>query len=279
MSFTVRYECGGRLGNCVFPYVLCIMYQHFYGYEYVTEPQPNEIQIDDKTYLQFFSTKGSSDILLPNIKANLVFNGYFQHEAYLKGFKPMLLTFIQGNPLQRMITGWQEKIPAEILQKDYLPDISLTEEDVVIHLRLEDKLTEVIQENSAHFVIHPDDYETVLSRLKYRKIYWVMNKPKEPLEHRYIAYLQKRWGGEFKVRSLEEDMCLMRKAKTLICSRSTLSWICSAFSEGDQTVYMPEAYEHWDHETFHDVHPKTFYYSYRKATKQDLQDLFQKAGL
>lgn len=278
MPFTVRYECGGRLGNCVFPYVLCILYQHFYGYDYVTEPQPNEVQIDDKAYLQFFSSK-EDNLQLPNISANIVFNGYFQHEAYLKYFKPQLVEFIQYHPLQRMITGWQERVPAEILIKDYLPELSLREDDVVIHLRLEDKLADTIEHNSALFVIHPDDYENVLSSLKYKQIYWVMNKPKDPLEHKYIAYLQKRWGGVFQPRSLEEDMCLMRKAKTLVCSRSTLSWICSSFSEGEQVVYMPEAYETWSHETFHDVHPKTFYYSYRKATKQDLQTLFEAAGL
>lgn len=278
MDFTVRYECGGRLGNCVFPYVLCILYQHMYGHRYVNHPQPNELRITDKEYLHYFSTKGP-ELVLPNIQANLVFTGYFQHDIYLKYLKQTLIDFVTRNPHQILTTGWKESIPAEILIKDYLPEINLTEEDVVIHLRLEDKLSDTIEENSALFVIHPDDYEGVLSKLKYKQIYWVMNKPKEPLEHKYIAYLQKRWGGVFQVRTLEEDMCLLRKAKNLVCSRSTLSWICSAFSTGEQIVHMPEAYEHWDHETFHDVHPQTFYYSYRKATKQDLLSLFTANGL
>jgi hypothetical protein len=278
MGFTVRYECGGRLGNCVFPYLLCILYSHMYGHTYVNDRQPNEVMITDKEYLQHFSTKGP-EVVLPNIQANLVFNGYFQHDVYLKYLKQILVDFIQKHPQQLLITGWKEHIPAEILTKDYLPEIVLTEEDIVIHLRLEDKLTDLIEENSAHFVIHPDDYERILSTLKYNQIYWVMNKPKEDLEHKYIAYLQKRWGGIFQARTLEEDMCLMRKAKTLVCSRSTLSWVCSGFSEGVQVVYMPEAYEHWSHETFHDVHPQTFYYSYRKATKQDLLALFTANGL
>lgn len=278
MEFSVRYECGGRLGNCVFPYVMCILYQRVYGYRYETNPQPNEVRIDDTSFLQYFAPQGD-DVVLPRIPANIVFVGYFQHEIYLKRCKQLFIDFIKEHPDQRMITGWKESIPAEILIKDYLPEITLEKEDVVVHLRLEDKLCETLKDNSALFVIHPEDYESVLSKLHYKQIYWVMNTPKDPLEKKYIAYLQKRWGGVFQPRTLEEDMCLMRKAKTLVCSRSTLSWVCSAFSEGEQVVYMPEAYETWIHETFKSAHPQTSFYSYRKATKQDLQTLFEKEGL
>ncbi len=274
MSYSVRYECGGRLGNCVFPYILCILYQKMYGHRYVTEQQANEVVIDDALFLKLFPFSNDGQIQLPHLQANLVFRGYFQHDQYLKYCKSFLEEWIREHPDQEIITGWNERIPAKILIEDALPDVHLSPKTLVIHLRMEDKVADVIEPNSALFVIHPDDYAPVLEKLDYDTILWVMNKPTQAIEFQYLSYLQTKYGGTYKVQRLEEDMSLMRKAPILLCSRSSLSWICSAFAYGPQKVVMPERYETWIHETFMSVQPDTQYFSYRKASRKDLEQLF-----
>ena len=274
MYFTVRYECGGRLGNCVFPYALCMLYQIFYGYKYTNAPQPNEIQINDTVFLQYFSKEALLKGELPCPPSNLCISGYFQHDYILKPFLERFQKFILENPKQIIHTGCKEQIPCEILIKDYLPTVHLSPKTVVVHLRMEDKIADVIEPNSALFVIHPDAYENVLKQIEYDTIIWVMNSPKQDIEYKYLAYLQQKYGGQYKEQTLEEDVTLMRKAPTLVCSRSSLSWICSAFAYDDQEVYMPERYETWQHETFHSIHPNTKYYSYQKASRKDLESLF-----
>lgn len=273
MEFCVRYECGGRLGNCVFPYILCILYQKMYGYRYVLDRQPNELVIDDRLFLQVFPKETEGQIALPAIRANLVFNGYFQHDQYLRLCRTLLEEFLKEHPDQPIVTGWNERIPAEILIKDSLPNLHLTPKTLVVHLRMEDKVADIIEPNSALFVIHPDDYAPLLKTIEYDTILWVMNKPKQDIELQYLAYLQKQYGGSYKAQSLEDDMSLMRKAPMLVCSRSSLSWVCSAFAYGPQKVWMPERYETWIHETFTRVQPDTTYFPYRKASRKDLEEV------
>lgn len=273
MVFTVRYDCGGRLGNCVFPYILCVLYQMLHGYQYTKDAQPNEIHINDAVFLEFIFEEFKKTGRLPQLQQNLFISGYFQHDCLLKPFLPKIKQFLLTNPKQILHTGWKEEFPSEILIKDYLPIVQLSEKTVVIHLRMEDKVADIIEPNSPLFVIHPDDYEPVLKQIEYDRLIWVMNKPKQEIEFKYLAYLQKKYGGEYKVQTLEEDMSLMRKAPILVCSRSTLSWICSTFAYQEQKVFMPERYETWSHETFQSIQPNTIYFSYRKASKSDLEHI------
>ena len=271
--FTVRYDCAGRLGNCVYPYALCVLYQMEYGHRYVTEEQPNEICIDDKTFLTYFWNPSFQNIRLPPISANVVFRGYFQHPILFQAFGVKIRECIELNPHQDIHTGCNESYDCSILIEDALPDVHLDDNTLVIHLRMEDKVADVIEPNSALFVIHPDDYAPVINSIPHAQILWIMNTPKQEIEKNYIAYLQKKYGGVYKAQSLAEDMSIMRKAKKLICSRSSLSWVCSAFAYQDQLVAMPEKYEDWYHETVFSLHRETRYFSYRKASTKDLENL------
>ena len=272
MTFSVRYECGGRLGNCVFPYLLCTLYQIEYGYKYTTTPQSDEICIDDNLFLTYFWNPSSKQFQLPQISGNIVFRGYFQHDIFFRRSKQAIVEFLEKHADQDIHTGCNEHYPSSILLNGKLPDGYLDPDTLVVHLRMEDKIADVIEGNSALFVIHPDDYANVLARIPHKKILWVMNKPTQEIEHRYLSYLKRKYGGEYATHSLEEDMALMRHATKLVCSRSSLSWISSAFAN-DQYVAMPEKYENWQHETFRKVHPTTTYFSYRKASKKDLEEI------
>lgn len=276
MTFTVRYETGGRFGNTVFTYTLCVMYQ-LLGYKYIIDKEvDDEIYITDDNFLQLYNEEMFKNKTLPVFNKNIVFSGYCQHDYILRYCKLDVINFIKNNESQQLRTEMSigKVYESKVLVDDYLPDINLTDDDLVVHLRLEDNIIDEIKHNSPKFILSPHDYNKLLENIKFKKIYWVMAKPTHPIEVRYLDYMINKWGGEYKERTVEEDVCLMRKAKKIICSRSTLSWISSAYSISEQEVYLPNCYETWNLESFNKVHDNTTRYDYKKCTLQDLENIF-----
>ena len=272
MIFTVRYECNGRFGNVVFLYTLCVIYQ-LLGYTYINTPSGNEVYIDDNMFVEIFNEKLFKDKTLPIFNCNIVFTGYFQHDYIIKYFKEQVLKFIRDNPTQKLNCGIKDLMYNNtMLTNECLPSLELDDNDIVIHVRLEDKLT---NENITdyHCVMSPNDYDIILNSIKYNKIYWVMNKPTTEFEHKYINYLLNKWGGIYKEQSLEEDFYLMRKIKTIICSISTLSWVASAFSINDQIVYLPKNHSNHKWLTFSKPHNNTYIYNYTPCTLQRIENI------
>jgi len=274
MPFTVRYSCSGRLGNCVYPYTLCVIYQ-LMGYIYIDTPQPNEIYIDDNTFLRLFNEDTFKLENIPIFESNIVFSGYFQHNYILKYYKKSILEFIKQNPNQKIHTCNMngDTFKSEILFKDYLPLLELTDEDLVVHFRLEDRVLDIITPFNADFVISPHDYDKLLLNNRYKNIYWVMCKPKHDIEYRYIQYMINKWGGIYKEQTIEEDICLMRKARNIICSRSTFSVVSSAYSVTEQNAFMLNVSESdkYPHETTTNLHDNTHVYEYTKCNLSDLE--------
>ena len=276
MSFTVRYECPGRLGNSIFPYILCIIYQ-LMGYKYVNSKQDDEFNITDDIFLEMFNESMFLNKSLPKINKNILITGYFQHFFMFKYYKEEIITFIKNNPDQDIYTalGSYTTYKSKILIDDYLPNIKLDKNDIIVHIRLGDVVVDYLQETSPLFVISPYDYDKLLATIQYNNIYWIVEKPRNYIEDRYIKYMLNKWGGIYEERTIEEDMCLMRKANTIICSRSTLSWISSMFSIVDQKVFMPVKYENWTHESFTNIHSNTLLYNYTKCNKCMLYDILK----
>jgi len=274
MSFTVRYDCYGRLGNALFPYSLCVIYQ-LLGYKYVDIPQENEIIIDDNNFSEIFNEDRFKNKTLPIIPSNIVFFGYFQHDYIIKYFKEDILDFIKKNPYQKITTqlGSGKTYNNTLLITNYLETLQLDDNDIVVHIRLEDKLTDIETMTDCHCVLSLYDYDKVLSSIKFKNIYWVMNKATTEIEKQYLNYLINKWGGVYKEQTIEEDFFIMRSAKILICSLSTLSWIASAYSLYDQIVYLPKINLVTNWLSFKNIHTHTILYNYTLSTKKDIENI------
>lgn len=277
--FFISYECGGRLGNSLFPFFLCMLFERLFGYTYTEEESSTEICITDYGSSYFFTEESllRKQMALP--MGNICFTGFFQYGWIFKYNRKELLEYVQSRPC--LITmgarNLQNYYPSEYLFRDWLPSVNPTPEDIVIHLRLEDNIVDTIQPNSPKFIFSPDDYDQILSTIQYKTIYWVMKAPEHPIEHKYIAYLLKKWGGIYQARTLEEDMCLMRKAHRIVLSRSTLSMISSYLTPHDnQVVYMPIKQEDWPHEQCVPIFPTTYFFPHTKCSLPDLERILGK---
>lgn len=250
--YTIRYSCGGRLGNCIFPYTICVIFQILYNFKYVTEPEANECVINDENFKAFFTEEMLREELknggLLKPKNNIVLIGYFQHDYIFRICQELVKAFIYKNP-QMMVTPSNhesQQFSNEILYKDYLPSINFSTEDVIFHIRLEDYLNDIDNPNGFKWIVDLNCYKKILSdfsndfKVNIKNVFWVMKQPNSEIELLYIRHLLKNVGGVYKSQSLLEDFSMMRKAKNLICSASTLSWMAAAYSAGCQNIYIPK---------------------------------------
>lgn len=275
----ITYDCGGRLGNCVFPFFWCILFEMKYGFTYTEKEVHPSITVTDEMFAEMVTEEKflNNEISLP--VGNLRLWGWFQYDWIFKHFRKELIEYVQKSPRLLTVTSksLNNVLSSHLLLTDLLPSVNPTPRDVVIHLRLEDNLVDRLNPNGPRFVFSPDDYDPILESLEYDNIYWVMKAPEHPMEHKYLAYLLKKWGGIYKEQSVEEDVCLMRKAHTLVCSRSTLSWASSYLSPHDQqVVYLPLKKVDWFYENCPGIYPKTIRFDYKKCKIEDLETIINK---
>jgi hypothetical protein len=136
--------------------------------------------------------------------------------------------------------------------------------DTVVHLRLED----FIDNGSA---IHPDSIRQLLESVGAVSYCIVINTPNTELELCYIEYLRSRFNIIIESNNVLTDYHIMRNAKTLICSCSTISWAAAFFSETVQRVYMPNYPDRRPHETFRKPIENTILYEYKTCSKYELE--------
>jgi hypothetical protein len=101
---------------------------------------------------------------------------------------------------------------------------------------------------------------------------YVVNKPKTELENKYIDYFKKYYNIVVESNSVLEDFHIMKNAKILVCSCSTLSWVAGFLSDRIQKVYFPDYNNNRPHETFKKPIDNTILYSFKKCKKDELTE-------
>jgi hypothetical protein len=262
----------GRLGNSIFRLfaniIFCIIFDinsEIFNNHYC---KPHII-IDDLCFINF-----SNIILnkkpLQNIDKNsiILFNGYFQHEKIYTLFKSQIIHFIKTHPEIILTTHHNENYKAIDLVNFNIS----RQYNIVVHLRLEDFI-------EISHVINPIAIKKIIDEitLEYpnETICFVLNTPKTEIENKYINYLTNNLNN-FKIESNDviTDFTIMRNAKVLVCSCSTLSWAASFLSSTLEKVYIPN-YNNPDriHETFKTPIQNTILYDFEKCSKEKLLDI------
>jgi hypothetical protein len=266
--FSVRYKLKGGFGNSVFAYALCAIYQKMFNFTYVLTEQPNELEISDYIFLQIFNKNTFQTKQLPQFSCNICFCGWFQHDYIFAFFKNEILEFIQQNQQPFFWAPPNNSDWNTILVHDFLPNLQLQDNDLVIHLRLDDFIFDKNGIVPFHLSLHAykklvHDFYSYFN-LTPGNIIWVMDKPKMPEEFIHLDFLLTEIGGIYEPHSLYEDFCLIRKAKNLICSRSTFGWTAAALSTSKQNLFLPGYNTSLDqpHESFFTLHDKTFTYDF-----------------
>jgi len=259
----------GRLGNSIFRFfaniIFCIVYDINSIIINNNKCRPNII-INDSYFINFSNNiLNKNKIQNINKKSTLLFDGYFQHDKIYTLFKHQIINFIKNHPEIILSTDHNENYKAI-----HLVNFNISRQyNIVLHLRLEDfiEISHVINPNSLKKII-----DNFVSEYPNETICFVLNTPKTEIERKYINYLTENLSN-YKIESNDviTDFTIMRNAKTLVCSCSTLSWVASFLSKTVEKVYMPN-YNNPDriHETFKQPIPNTILYDFEKCSKEKL---------
>ena len=280
----------GRLGNAIFRYFASTLFCIIYGAQRTYNTNELNATINDQIFISWMNNVLNN--VIPNIgDHNFNFYGYFQHDKIFLKFKNEILLWMNdhkdeliytdgndhfnnnySNNIQcysNNIQSYSYNIQSYKVSELLIEPLNINKYDVVIHIRLEDFIVN-------NDVIHPDCILKILKNLKnYDSYCIVLNKPKNEIETSYVNYIKNNIDFEINLQTgtVIEDFHVMKNAKVLICSSSTLSWCASFMSNTIETLYFPNKNKE-SHETFCKPIENTIYYDIIKCTKQELEKLF-----
>ena len=140
-------------------------------------------------------------------------------------------------------------------EKFYIKDIINTPDtfnkyyDVVLHIRLEDKLQVFTQidNKTSNITLSLNSIKNLVDDIEFTSNSCiVVNKPSDNFENNFInelvLYIKKKKNINIKIESNDilTDFHIMKNAQVLICSVSTISWCAALLSTNIKKCYMPD---------------------------------------
>lgn len=267
----------GRLGNGIFRYLAAVLLQIKYGAQRIYNQsecyKTQTVVINDDNYVQLLSSIEKNRTLFENI--TIMLNGYFQFDMY-SASKDKILKFLREHP-NDIIYGTdlnRRLIQNRVEELIHSPE-DLRKYDIVIHVRLEDFMTtdNMIHPKTLVKVINEIASENNTPRTPVAAI--VCNKITTEIEKKYIQYIydHSKLSLFFESNDVITDFHIMKHARILVCSLSTLSWCAALLSENIQKVYVPKN-KSCGHQTFLRPIENTILYENNLCKKNDLDELF-----
>ena len=269
------YNCKlGRLGNAIFRYFASTLFRILYNADKIYNQDECDQMLSDTDFINWSNMILNNNIL-PNIDNNkkFMFYGYYMHDKIYNKYKTEIINWIYTHPDELLwIDGNDENVNYFNYKSISYKNIQLLINpypaklyNIVLHLRLEDFI------NNAD-VIHPESIKKVLDKINEKSVCIVVNKPTLEIENKYIDYFKKFYDITIESNSIIEDYHIMKNAKTLVCSCSTISWAAAFLSSRVNTVYFPDYPYKQIHETFKYPIENTILYEFTKCSKKDLED-------
>lgn len=232
----------GRLGNSIFRLMANIVFLIVYDMDgqIIYHNSSFEKIITDNYFNQWSANiiNGKIDSIDKNSK--LMFDGYYQHDKIYSLFRSQIIEYIKTHPNLLLLTHFSDKYKAH----DLIHTTTNKNYDIVVHVRLEDFL-EINQ------VLNPLTICKILDEIvnDNNNICFVLNKPVKEIELNYIEFFRNKYNIIVESNDPITDFHIMKNAKILVCSYSTLSWCAAFFSDIVKQVYLPN-YNISLHQTF-----------------------------
>jgi hypothetical protein len=266
MVYKIYVNKMGRFGNASFQFMASRLFKILYGHIIVYDLNllTDPLLIDDNVFIKWMNNILDGKDLDNKYKyKDLYFNGFFQHDDIFINLLPILIKYISMSPLDYFIDDREKKYNCNILLNNPINDYSHF--NTVIHIRIEDFIT-------YDLAIDPRCYNKLIEDAE-APILIIHNKISSPIDFKYINYFKKNYPDlKFFDGDLKEAYSIMRTAKNLICSTSTLSWIAGFFNTIKNKIYIPQLKypQYWT--TFKNVPYGTIQlYDWDKITKNELE--------
>lgn len=269
----------GRLGNGIFRYLASVILQMEYGAERIFNQRDahnmSKVIISDDNYSELLRAIENNRAIFNGVL--IILNGYYQFNLYCEpNYKSKIVQFLKEHPSDIIYgTNLQHQLIQNRAEELMNPPEDLRRYEIVIHVRLEDFMT-------TNNMIHPntvvDVINSIASTYKDTRVpvaAIVCNKLTTDMEKQYIQYIydNSKLHHVFESNDVITDFHIMKHARVLVCSLSTLSWCAALLSETVHTVYVPKNKSN-GHQTFSKPIENTILYENVFCEKKDLTALF-----
>jgi len=235
----VSYEVsGGRFGNQLFRYLACKLFTVKTGHKYILPTDfLKTIRDDDYVVIDESSLKESFHDLSIQAK-HVLCRGYFQKSVYFMSDRSELIREIMTEQNEDRIVdseGCQTFLVREYLVASK-GGYEIHTEDLVVHLRLDDFIQYPCRTSD---ILPVSYYRDQLRWRPWGRLYIVCDQLHYSWERRYVEYFDQYKNVIFvneTPRTLLQDIALLRDAKRVVHSNSTLVWIVSFLSEKKERV-------------------------------------------
>jgi len=274
MSKIISFNPQGRFCNLVFQYIAsktlvylinCIIPDRC-KYEYNTFD--NSVVIRENSFYQLYSLVKNGTV--KQIIYNLYLDGFYQFDFYVIDQIDYIRSLFTKDNTDQI----NEKVRVcDVAQafESYIPEY--TEDDLVMHLRLDD----FVNEGQNSFVIHPVSYINIVNEIQekhnFKKIYIVVDKIRRVWEKEYVDRLLEEL-NEYNIEVLPTkdfltDMSRIYHATNILCSNSTFCWIPALLGKSKNN-WMPDKNTCLN-QNFYKINKDTKLYNvaYLKMTKEE----------
>jgi hypothetical protein len=238
---TVYFFVQGQFGNNLFQYYAAEIMKKLYGYDQVKPSFQINLEfntiVDDAKFKRVVNAYLNGDKVEIDTSKDILLTGFFQRsEIFVKERDYLRSLFVEDN-----MNNVSNRIKVgNIIKYQSKHTIQPTENDLVMHVRLAGSFQWadfIDMENRTSQLYDPDQLKEIIKGIKYDKLYIVCNAAKADWEKEYL--------NEFKDLNpviisgvLGDDFDFMLKAKKLLVSASTMSWMAGFLGNADE-VHIP----------------------------------------
>ena len=231
---------GGRTGNLIFEYMICKLIEiKFKCHKYIPYDEfpintnNTDFLITDDNIEEILSSSFFIFVVLQN--KNIICNGYFQKSKFFSENRHELIEIMKESTEDYWILNDHKYYIMDFFNEK--PRYSVTENDVVLSLRLDDFIQ---YPRPTSDILPPKYYLDILDKLTFNNLFIVCDKLRHDWEYRYLEFFRK-WNPTFVIGdTLLKDGALMRDCPVFIHSNSTLAWLMSFFSQNpNKKRYIP----------------------------------------
>jgi len=238
---TVKFLVQGQFGNNLFQYFASEIIKKIYGYDEVKPTFEINLEfntiIDDMKFKRIITAYLNGDKVEIDTSKDILMIGFFQRsEIFLKEREYIRSLFVEDNT-----NNISNRIKiSNIIKYKTKHTIEPSENDLVLHVRLAGAFQWadfIDMENKTSQLYDPVRLKEIIKDIKYDKLYIVCNTPKADWEKEYLSEFDDL-NPVIITGVLGDDFDFMLKAKKLITSASTMSWMASYLGNASE-VHIP----------------------------------------
>lgn len=228
MPVQINYK--GRCGNKIFQYVSARIFSEKNELNLLTDldceivKTKNHIQYDDDFFEKVvslnYSSFDSDELKFNGKNIKYIFDDFFQNCVYINNNQELVMSFFD------------------------LPKFDKNNEDIVLNIRLDDKVHSNNLENPENWdraeIIHPDYYKKILDSETYKNVYIVVDEIKYEWEKKYMSHFE-QYNPIIVSKTPEEDFNFIRSFNKIVTSISTFSYWAAFLSDADKIYTFKDA--------------------------------------